>query len=57
MLVKPGYTASKRIVDILSRSVGDTEFKNISLAINRLEELDFQGCDICECRFIFIEEK
>ena len=56
VIVKPGYSASTRIVDILTRSVGDTIFENMSLAINRLEELGFQGCDICECRFIPVEE-
>jgi len=54
--IKPGYSASKRIVDILTRSVGDTIFENMSLAINRLEELGFQGSDVCECRFIPVEE-
>lgn len=56
VMIKTGYSASKRIVDILKQSVGDTIFENMSLAINQLEELGFQGCDICECRFITVKE-
>ena len=56
VMIKPGYSASKRIVDILKQSVGDTIFENMSLAINYLESLGFRGCDICECRFITVEE-
>lgn len=56
VIIKPGYSASKRIVDVLTWYVGDTIFENMSLAINQLEELGFQGCDVCECRFITVEE-
>ena len=52
VLVFTDGNAPQQVVDTLQSFVGGALFKNISTAINRLEELGLEGGDIQHCRFV-----